>query len=182
MSRLVDAYVYSIRNCGCFFLIFPIIACFAFCFGFQGMENYKALALLERDGVPVVGKVSGLREMDAGDMGQTDMRYFVTCRFRIGEAADLVERELRVSEGLWPSLHKGDAVTVRYSSSDPTAWDIPDGRSAARARIGMWVCFIAGAASAVFFVSSWVVDVCLNRRSPQPEPMGQTVGKADSPV
>jgi hypothetical protein len=173
MSRLVDALAYFIRYGGMVALIFPIFAGFAICAGFGALENYRSLALLESDGVPAMGEVCALRAVDLGDMGQTDVRYFVTCRFRLG-GGELVERETKVPDARRGSLRKGDAVALRYSRSGPAVWDISDGRSAAREHFRMGICFIAGAASAAIYCSLWVAEAFLKQRW-LPEPVGQTV-------
>jgi Protein of unknown function (DUF3592) len=167
--------VHFLRNSGMIGLALFLFAGCALCGGFKGLGKYRALAQLEEDGVPAPAEVADLREKDTGDKGQVAMVYFVTCRFRVADddSAESVERELQVDEFLWRSFHKGDAVTVRYSRSNPAVWDVPDGRTAASARFGTWVCFTVCAITVAIILTLIAAETYVNRRWPEPRPQAQ---------
>src|SRR4051812_49323495 len=110
MASFTRVIVYCIRYSCVFGLVFPIFSFFAFGLGLVMLQHSLPLEQLERDGVPAVGEVRALRAVDLGENGQTDKRYFVTCRFRVGEGA-VIEGETKVGDGRWGSLRKGDGVT-----------------------------------------------------------------------
>jgi hypothetical protein len=169
MAPFTRVLVYFLRNCGLAAFLSGIFAVVALWGGFSAREHYLVLARLEGDGVAAAGETTTLREYDAGDKGQKDMRYFVTCRFLPGDGG-AVERETRLfDEGRWRGLRVGDPLALRYSASDPAVWDVPDGGSAPPARGRMVSCFIAGGVGAAFFFSLWAGQTYVRRRWPEQE-------------